>query len=78
MNVSVKTLGVHINTRLNWNDEFDYVKNKMTVKIKKVMRKEMKMHQAHMCFDVHVLTNFFWVWCSAVQLKKYKRIEKNL
>ena len=32
---SVKTLGVHISPSLNWRDEFEYVKQKMMVSVKK-------------------------------------------
>ena len=66
VNVSVKTLGVHINPRLNWNDEFECVKHKVTATIKKLMRTEMKTYQAHMYYNVYMLTNVFRVWCSAV------------
>ena len=61
MNISVNTLGVHVNPILHWKDQFEYVKNKMIVTIKKLIRKEMKACQDHMCFNTHILTNVFWV-----------------
>ena len=59
MRVSVKMLGVCINPRLDWNDEFECVKNKLSVTIKKVLRTEMKKYQAHVCLHVHMVTNVF-------------------
>ena len=67
VNESIKKLGVHVNSSLNWNDEFEHVINKTTVMIRKLMRTEMKRHQAHMCFNMHMLTNMCcWVWNSTV------------
>ena len=78
VNVSVKTLGVHINPRLNWNDEFEYVRKKMIVTIRKLMRTEMKTYQAHMYYNVYMLTNVFFgcgiVQFNAKQIKELKRI----
>ena len=47
MNVSVKTLGLHVNHMLDWKDKFEHVKNKMIVTIRKLMRTEIKTCQAH-------------------------------
>ena len=63
---SIKTIGVCANPSLNWNDEFEHVKKKMTVSIKKLMRTEMKTHQAHVHFNMCMLTNVFF-GCSIVQ-----------
>ena len=71
VNESIKTLGVYANPSLNWNDDFGYVKNKMTASIKKLMRTEMKTYQAQMRFNMHVLTTVFF-WCSIVQFNVKK------
>ena len=68
VNDGVKKLGACVNSGLNWNDEFDYKKNKITLSIKKLMRTDMKTQQAHVCFNAHTLTNVcvFLVLHSAV------------
>ena len=59
VSIIIKTLGVLMNTRLKWSEEFEYVKNKMKVTINKLMRVEMKTHQIHTRLNVHVLTDEF-------------------
>ena len=58
---SIKTLGVCVNPQLNWNVHFGYVKNKMQDVVRKLMRTEIRVHQACMCFNVCMLTNVFWM-----------------
>ena len=60
VNESIKTLGVYMNPQIEWNDQCEHVKNKMQVTVRKLMRTEMKVHQACMCFNVHMLTNVFF------------------
>ena len=38
VNISFKTLGVHSNPILDWKYQFKYIKNKMMVMIKTLMR----------------------------------------
>ena len=35
VDVSVKTLGLHVNPSLNQNDDYEHVKNKLQISIKK-------------------------------------------
>ena len=60
VNESFKTLGVYVNPSLNWNDEFECVKNKMKVTIRNLMRTDMEINQAHVCFNMRMLTNMFF------------------
>ena len=39
--ISVKKLGVHLNLMIDWNDQFEYIKNEMQVTIKRLMRTDM-------------------------------------
>ena len=57
---SVKTLGVCVNPQLNWNVQFEYVKNKMQNTVRKLMRTEMRVHQVHMRFNTYMLTDVFF------------------
>ena len=50
-NECVTTLGVLVNPSLNWDDEHECVKNKLTMAIKKTMRTEIIMWQIHMHFN---------------------------
>ena len=45
VNESVKTLGVLMKPSLNWNDEFEYARNKLIMSIKKTMRVQIIMCQ---------------------------------
>ena len=56
-NESVKTFGVCANPQIEWNDQHECAKNKIQATIRKLMRIEMKMHQEHMHFNMHVLIN---------------------
>ena len=64
---------------LEWNDQFEYVKNKIIVTFKKLMITEMKVHQAHMHFNAHMLTNVFF-GCGIVKfnekISELKRINE--
>ena len=66
---SVKTLGVHVSPSLSWNDEFEYVKEKMKSSIKKFMTVEMKLHQVYLYFNTYMLTNVFF-GCGIVNFTK--------
>ena len=59
VNESVKTIGVQTNPKIEWKDQCEYVKKKMQVTIRKLMRIDMKVHQACMYLKTHMLTNFF-------------------
>ena len=73
----IKTLGAHVNPTLNFKDEFARVKNKMTTSIKKIMRVEMKEHQAHACCNAQMLTNVCFghiiVKLNADEIKELKK-----
>ena len=57
---SVETLGTHISPSLNYRDEFEHVKQKMEVYMKKIMRTDMNMHQVCLYFNTRMLTNVFF------------------
>ena len=61
VNISVKTLGIYLNPMIDWKDQHEHVKNKIQVTIKKLMRTDMKQYQTHIHFNVHMLTDVFWV-----------------
>ena len=42
VNVSIKTLGVYLNSIIEWKDQHEDVKSKMQVTIRRLMRIEMK------------------------------------
>ena len=60
VNESIKTLGIFINSSLNWNDEYEYVRNKLIISSKKIIRIEIRMHQVLMHFNVFMLKNVFF------------------
>ena len=65
MEESVKTLGACTNPRLNWNDEHEHIKNKLIISIKKIIRSKSRLNQAHIHFNMHMLTNVYvLVWNS--------------
>ena len=69
MKNSVKILGVYIIPLLSWKDEFEHVKHKMKLSIKRLMKSCMKMNQVCLYFNTHVLTNLFF-GCAIVNFSK--------
>ena len=76
VNESVKTLSVCLNQILEWKDQHGHVKKKIQVTIRKVTRKDMKVHQACMCFNMHLKTNFFGCGITTFN-NKNKRTKNN-
>ena len=56
-NESIKTLGVHINPKLTWENDFFYAKRKLEISVQKLMGTTMEVYQVRMCFNTCVLTN---------------------
>ena len=55
VNISVKTLGVYLNPMAYWKDQYEHIKNKIQVTIKKLMRTYLQAGQANMNFNMHIL-----------------------
>ena len=45
---------------IEYEDQCEHVKSKIQVTIRKLMKTEMKVHQAHMNFNMCMLTNVFF------------------
>ena len=58
---SVKTLGVCLNPMIEWKDQYEHVKKKIQITIRKLMRTDVKVHQECMHFKMCMLTNVFWM-----------------
>ena len=76
LNESVNTLGICLNPTIEWKDQHGHVKKKIQVTIRKVTRKDMKVHQACMCFNMHLKTNFFGCGITTFN-NKNKRTKNN-
>ena len=60
LNESFKTLGVCLNPMIDWKNQCWHLKKKIQMTIRKLMRRYMKVNQAYMCFNAHILTNVFF------------------
>ena len=61
VNGSFKTLGVYFNPMIDWKDQCEFVKSKIQVPINNLLRIDIKACQAHMHFNMYMLTNVFLV-----------------
>ena len=56
---SAKLLGVCISPSLNCRDEFEYVKQKMKVSIKKLIEAAIELNRVFLYFIINILKNVF-------------------
>ena len=57
---SFRILGVYMSLNLSWQEQFNKMKEKMTISIKKVIATEMNIHQAHIYFNMYILKSVYF------------------
>ena len=71
---STRTLGVHINPSLSWDDQFEVMRKKLYISITKMMNTDVNAYQAAVYYNVYMIKSVFF-GCGIIELNEQQERE---